>query len=434
MGSYLLLLTHAFPYAPPIEEFIENEIEYMANIFDGIFIIPTSKTAKTDAKRYIESEKVQVRRLERGSKIVEVFKALLKSAIWQSAFYLDLITLVKKSMLLNRAAIMQFFLYHTNSYIACEKVLDIIPTLGLLKNDKLVVYSYWLSDLAYAAILIKKNLIEKGYMNVWAVSRAHGASDVFISYLMGGFKPCYKQLDRQLDMIAPISKKGCNYLKDIGFSDSKLHVNYLGVKKQVEDCLVVRRDAFRIITCSSLTPIKRVSLIVDALSTIKDVPIEWDVFGDGPLFSEILTMCESKLSKNVKWRLLGSVKHEAIITHFKDSRPDVFINVSSMEGIPVSIMEAISFGVPIIATNVGGVSEICIDGLNGVLLKRDFKREDLAESIKYIYSMKQDAYRTMCAASYSVFRGKFDQEINYKKFAQNFARMLGGSYRAKNNG
>jgi glycosyltransferase involved in cell wall biosynthesis len=434
MGSYLLLLTHAFPYAPPIEEFIENEIGYMANVFDGIFIISTSKTANTDAKRSIESDKVQVRRLERGSKIVEVFKALLKSTIWQSSFYRDLITLVKRNMLFNRTAILQLFLYHTNSYIACEKVLDIFSTLGVLKNDKLVVYSYWLSDLAYAAILIKKNLIEKGYMNVWAVSRAHGASDVFVSYLMGGFKPCLKKLDSQLDIIAPISKKGRDYLKAIGFSDSKLHVSYLGVKKQVEDCSMLRSDVFRITTCSSLTPVKRVSLIVDALSIIKDIPIELDVFGDGPLFSEIKTMCASKLSKNVKWRLLGSVKNEAIITHFKNSRPDIFINVSSMEGIPVSIMEAISFGVPIIATDVGGVSEICIDGFNGVLLKRDFKREDLIEAIKYIYSMKQNAYRAMCEASYSVFRKKFNQERNYKKFVQDVAEMFGGTYRAKNNG
>ena len=46
---------------------------------------------------------------------------------------------------------------------------------------------------------------------------------------------------------------------------------------------------------------------------------------------------------------------------------DLFVNMSLSEGIPVSIMEAISFGIPIIATNVGGNAEIVNDE-TGVLI------------------------------------------------------------------
>ncbi|MFR4320263.1 MAG: glycosyltransferase [Blautia massiliensis (ex Durand et al. 2017)] len=44
------------------------------------------------------------------------------------------------------------------------------------------------------------------------------------------------------------------------------------------------------------------------------------------------------------------------------------MNVSSSEGIPVSIMEATSFGIPGIATDAGGTKEIIRDKENGVLL------------------------------------------------------------------
>jgi len=47
------------------------------------------------------------------------------------------------------------------------------------------------------------------------------------------------------------------------------------------------------------------------------------------------------------------------------------MNLSETEGIPVSIMEAQSAGVPILATNLGGTSEI-VNNENGFLVEKDF--------------------------------------------------------------
>ena len=46
---------------------------------------------------------------------------------------------------------------------------------------------------------------------------------------------------------------------------------------------------------------------------------------------------------------------------------DLLINTSSIEGIPLTAMEAISQGTPVIAPNIGGISELIIDGQNGYL-------------------------------------------------------------------
>lgn len=63
---------------------------------------------------------------------------------------------------------------------------------------------------------------------------------------------------------------------------------------------------------------------------------------------------------------------------------DIFILPSIAEAAPLTILEAMAFGKPVICTNVGAVSEYVIDGVNGLLI--DAKEENqLAEKIKYIY-------------------------------------------------
>ncbi|MBK8368427.1 MAG: glycosyltransferase [Bacteroidetes bacterium] len=69
---------------------------------------------------------------------------------------------------------------------------------------------------------------------------------------------------------------------------------------------------------------------------------------------------------------------------YKDKPVDLFVNVSEIEGIPVSIMEAISFGIPCIGTNVGGVSEI-VNEQTGFLIDKNFEPNEVAELLsKYL--------------------------------------------------
>jgi glycosyltransferase involved in cell wall biosynthesis len=62
---------------------------------------------------------------------------------------------------------------------------------------------------------------------------------------------------------------------------------------------------------------------------------------------------------------------------------DLFINVSSSEGVPVSIMEAMSFGIPVIATAVGGTPEI-VSEKTGWLIEPGISRQELAAKISAI--------------------------------------------------
>ena len=69
-----------------------------------------------------------------------------------------------------------------------------------------------------------------------------------------------------------------------------------------------------------------------------------------------------------------------ILDFYKNNYIDLFINLSYSEGIPVSIMEAMSYSIPTLATNVGGVSEL-VNEDNGVLVERDSIAEEITSDI-----------------------------------------------------
>ena len=64
--------------------------------------------------------------------------------------------------------------------------------------------------------------------------------------------------------------------------------------------------------------------------------------------------------------LKGNVDNAALLEDYITENYYLFVNVSSSEGIPVSIMEASSVGIPCLATDVGGTGEIISDGVNGL--------------------------------------------------------------------
>ena len=67
---------------------------------------------------------------------------------------------------------------------------------------------------------------------------------------------------------------------------------------------------------------------------------------------------------------------------------DLFLNVSEYEGVPVSVMEAQSFGIPVIATAVGGTPEI-VNEENGFLLPENPSQDEIASAIYDVVTNKE---------------------------------------------
>ena len=169
-----------------------------------------------------------------------------------------------------------------------------------------------------------------------------------------------------------------------------------------------------------MVPGKRLHLIVQALQQA-DFPVRWTHIGSGPLEEEIKQMA-SVLPAHVSAEFLGQMDNAAIMEYYKANCISAFINVSSSEGIPVSVMEACSFGVPVVATNVGGTSEAVRSGENGYLLEADFTPDALLEKLRLLKGLSDEKYKTMCCNSRKLWQEKFNAAENYR----NFYLMIGG--------
>jgi len=116
---------------------------------------------------------------------------------------------------------------------------------------------------------------------------------------------------------------------------------------------------------------KGIFYLLEAIKLLKNYNIELILAGDGPLKQKITQFIDKeKLTDIVTY--IGKLKDCEKENFFKSL--DVFvlpaITVSNdMDGIPVVLMEAISYGLPIISTNVSGIPEICKNNYNGFLIQ-----------------------------------------------------------------
>ena len=97
---------------------------------------------------------------------------------------------------------------------------------------------------------------------------------------------------------------------------------------------------------------------------------------------------------------------------------DLFINVSSSEGIPVSIMEAMSFGIPVIATDAGGTNEIVKDGYNGYLLPVNIEAEEIASAIKKFILLPDAQKSELSKNATTTWKEQYNAELNYNTFIE----------------
>lgn len=95
---------------------------------------------------------------------------------------------------------------------------------------------------------------------------------------------------------------------------------------------------------------------------------------------ENLAKCQKRVSE---LRLENNIKFEGFKRNVAKYllKSDVFVMTSFYEGLPLSIIEAMSYGLPIIASDVGGNSELVKNNVNGYLIKN---RQELEEKLNYL--------------------------------------------------
>ncbi|UCD15410.1 MAG: glycosyltransferase [Candidatus Omnitrophota bacterium] len=142
------------------------------------------------------------------------------------------------------------------------------------------------------------------------------------------------------------------------------------------------KAAVVILFVGRLIPVKGVRYLIEAIKILKQKNLNTKLIliGDGKDRLKLAKLVE-KLGLNIDITFLGKINNEDIPKYMVNA--DVFILPSLSEGFPMVILEAFASGLPIIATKVGGISEIIKEGVNGFLVKpRD--PEAIAERVIYL--------------------------------------------------
>lgn len=157
-----------------------------------------------------------------------------------------------------------------------------------------------------------------------------------------------------------------------GARKDRVRVVYNGITPPPEgDRGALRRDlglapdAFTIFSAARLHPVKGLEYLLRAVALAGDRIPSWRLLiaGDGPLRRELEELTGT-LGLSERVRFLGQVPAARRLL----PACDLYISPSIMEALGISILEAMSAGVPVVATAVGGVTEFLTDGQNGLLV------------------------------------------------------------------
>ncbi len=403
MDKTLVLFTNSFPFGRG-ETFIDNEIAFYKG-FSAVFIVAIDYMPElrfTNLPGHVVV--CQLPELSIYSKLYWYLRALFRPE-----FYRELPVLFKTR---------KYFWIKLHALLAFvglgERVLAYASeNISVCRNKReTVFYSYWLHHGAYAAVRMKKKFGGR------SVSRCHGY-DLYANRNKTDYLPLRRYLGMFLDKIFPISENGLSYLQRIvgGCGNENLCLSRLGTVDYGVKNNVHLGEVLRVVSCSWCSPVKRIYRIVETLRGIEDMRIEWTHIGggyeDGKFEKELAV-----LPPNIQVVWKGEMKNADICKHYKEYPYHIFLNVSESEGIPVSIMEALSCGIPVIATNVGGVGEIVEEGYNGFLLDKDFSDGDLYERLKDVACMADDDYQVLREHARAMWEERYNSSVNYGKFVR----------------
>jgi glycosyltransferase involved in cell wall biosynthesis len=173
----------------------------------------------------------------------------------------------------------------------------------------------------------------------------------------------------RVDAVVAVSETQVPWLLDIGYPPERLTIIYNSVpamiqtttRQAVRDELGVRTDDFLAVVVARLRPEKRIDLFIQAVQAAarKDSRITGIVAGDGPELARL-----APLADDGAVRLIG---HRSDVANILGAA-DVVCLSSDAEASPMTLLEAMSAGKPVVATNVGGVSEAVVQEETGILV------------------------------------------------------------------
>lgn len=173
----------------------------------------------------------------------------------------------------------------------------------------------------------------------------------------------------------------------------------------------------KLIFVGRLAEPKRPELTIEAISRLPDEmknKIKFIIIGDGPKKNYLKNLAATK---KINVEFLGALPKDRAISEL--ARGDIFVFISAWEGFPYTILEAMACGLPVLASNVGGVAE-AVDNTCGILVNNDAGQ--ISEAVLKLVSDKESRIK-MGERAREIVAQKFSLEKMLKEVEDIYAKI-----------
>lgn len=200
----------------------------------------------------------------------------------------------------------------------------------------------------------------------------------------------------------------------------KLAVVHCGIDPSTHETRTHKGTGSRLLFVGRLAAEKGLPILLEAVARLDGATL--DLVGDGPE-RKILEARTQALDISGRVRFFGYQTQQQIREILRQT--DVFVMSSFTEGVPVVLMEAMAAGVPVVATQVGGIPELVHDGHNGLLVAPG-DANAAAAAIRRLLEDPDLRNRFGVAGREKVER-EFNIQVECQKLAKIMSCMINGS-------
>lgn len=189
--------------------------------------------------------------------------------------------------------------------------------------------------------------------------------------------------------------------------------------------LIVKKESSKIIigTVKSLKPIYGIDKLIKAFSSLTqkltDLELELHIYGDGPEKEKYIELTNS-LSVQSKVKFLGQIANNKVPDALNTF--DIFANLSEFESFGVSVLEASACGIPVIASNIGGLKEVVVQEKTGFLVDQNNENE-IIEKLSLLV-LNPNLRNTLGANGRDFVLNNYDINQSTKMMIEEYTRLI----------
>ena len=301
------------------------------------------------------------------------------------------------------------------------------------KNKDLIFVNGLGTEATIANIFMKKKIIRKIVGDpVWerAYSKAK-ISESFDEFQVKnyGFSISLQKKVRSFsikksDIVVTPSQHLKNFILNLGFKN-KIEIINNGVFIPEENTNIFTNDQINITIVSRLVSHKNIKKIIRAISDLNDPLIYLNIIGDGPELNQLQKISlESNNKDNIIFH--GKLNRDEINHIFLNS--DIYIQASNYEGLPHSLLEAMSYGIPVLCTPVGECKEILGNEDRGYILDLPVSKNNIKSKISEIIGEK-DIANKKGERGKDFINEKYNLTNSFNLYKNLFTRLLEEEYK-----